>query len=55
MQISFLEYEEETSDRPVEPFVQEMKTLPGRRAWKPKVENLNMQIINDNNFVQLNK
>ena len=23
--------------------------------WKPKVENLNVQIINHNNFVQLNK
>ena len=33
----------------------EVKTLGGRRAWKSKVENLNMQIINDNNFVQLNK
>ena len=27
----------------------------GRKALKPKVENLNVQIINDNNFVQLNK
>ena len=26
-----------------------------RKAWKLKVENLNVQIINDNNFVQLNK
>ena len=32
-----------------------MKTLVRRRKWKPKVENLNMQIINDNNFLQLNK
>ena len=27
----------------------------GRKAWKSNVENLNMQFINDNNFVQLNK
>ena len=47
--------EEETGDRPVEPVDQEVKTSVGRKAWKPKVENLNMQIINDNNFVQLNK
>ena len=32
-----------------------MKTSTGRKAWKPKVENLKMQIINDKNFVQLNK
>ena len=30
-------------------------TIGGRKAWRPKVENLNMQIINDKNFVQLNK
>ena len=30
-------------------------TVVGRKAWKPKVENLNVQIINDNNFFQLNK
>ena len=27
----------------------------GRKAWKLKVENLNVQVINDNNFAQLNK
>ena len=30
-------------------------TSARQKAWKPKVENLNMKIINDNNFVQLNK
>ena len=30
-------------------------TTVGRKAWKPKVENLNVKITNDNNFVQLNK
>ena len=30
-------------------------TVARRKTWKSKVENLNMQIINDNNFVQLNK
>ena len=30
-------------------------TIEGRKAWKTKVENLNVQIINDNSFVQLNK
>ena len=44
-----------TGDRLVELIVQEAKNLARRREWKPKVENLNMQIINDNNFVQLNK
>ena len=51
LQISSSKLEEETSDRLVEQAVQEVKTLIGRRAWKPNVENLNMQIINDNNFV----
>lgn len=32
-----------------------MKTSAGRKTWKPKVENLNMKIINENNFVHLNK
>ena len=30
-------------------------TTAKRKAWKPKVENLNVQIINETNFVQLNK
>ena len=55
LQISSSKFEEETSDRPVEAVDQEAKTSVGCKAWKPKVENLNMQIINDNNFVQLNK
>ena len=32
LQISSLKFEEETSDRPVEPVVQEVKTSVGRRA-----------------------
>ena len=51
LQISSSESEEETSGRPIESDVHEVKTLVGRRAWKPKVENLNMKIINDSNFV----
>ena len=42
--------EDETSDRLVEQVIRVAKTLAGRRVRKPKVENLNMQIVNDNNF-----
>ena len=35
--------------------MQEEKTTTCRKAWKPKVENLDVKIINDNNFFQLNK
>ena len=55
LKISSSKSKEETGDRPVEPVDQEEKTSAGRKAWKPKVENLNIQIINDNSFVQLNK
>ena len=34
---------------------QEAKTSTRHKSWKQEVENRNMQIINDNNFVQLNK
>lgn len=46
---------EEIGDRPTKPADQEAKTLARQKSWKPKVENLNMQIINDNSFLQLNK
>ena len=51
LQISSSNSKEQTDDRLVELVDQEAKTSAGRKAWKPKVENLNMQIINDNNFV----
>ena len=38
-------------NRLVELAVQEANTAIGRKSWKPKVENLNVQIINENNFV----
>ena len=47
---SSFELDEEIGDRPVQQVAQEAKTPVGRKAWKPKVENLNVQIINDNNF-----
>ena len=52
---SSFESDEEIGDILVQQATQEVKTPIGRKAWKPKVENLNVQIINDNNFVQLNK
>ena len=55
MQISSLEFEEETGDKLVDPTNQEAKNSTRRKAWKTKVENINMQIINDNNFLQLDK
>ena len=42
LQISSSESKEETGDKLVEPIDQEAKTLAGRKAWNPKVENLNM-------------
>ena len=55
LQISSSESKEEIGYRHVEVANQEANTLVGRKAWKPKVENLNMQIVNHNNFVRLNK
>ena len=56
LQISSFDLEEEeTSSKLVQQDVREAKSSIGRKAWKPKIENLNMKIINDNNFVQLNK
>ena len=55
LQISSSHSKEETGGRLIQHTVQEVKNSTGRRAWRPKVDNLNMQIINDNNFVQLNK
>ena len=44
-------FDDEVEDKIVVQDVQECRTLARKRAWKPKVENLNMKIINDNNFV----
>ena len=52
---SSLESDVETGDRPAQQALQDAMTATGRKAWKPKVENLNIQIINDNNFMQSNK
>ena len=47
------ESEDETKDKPVVVNVLEGRKIAGKKAWKPKV--VKMQIINDENFVQLNK
>ena len=49
------ESNEDIGNRSIQQRAQDAMTTGGRKAWKPKVENLNMKIINDNNFVQLNK
>lgn len=46
---------EEEGDRPIEQEGGEAGKTTRNKPWKPKVENLNMQIINENNFIQLNK
>ena len=47
--------DEETQDRPIEEVVREVMTTTRKKPQKSKVENLNIQIINDDNFVHLNK
>ena len=49
------ELDEETGDRPVQQVVQDAMIAARRKAWKPKVENINVKIINDKNIMQLNK
>ena len=48
---SSFESKEEIGNRLVEQATQEVKIVVGKKAWIPKVENLNIQIINDNNFL----
>lgn len=35
--------------------VDEARSSTGRKIWKQKVENINMEIINDDSFDKLNK
>ena len=42
---------DETDYRPVVQNAQEGRTIVGKKAWKLKVENLNIKIIDDDNFV----
>ena len=39
--------DEDIGNRPIQQGAQDALITRGRKAWKPKVENLNMQIIND--------
>ena len=56
MQVSSYESsEDDDEDKPIEQDAQEARTTISKKAGKPKVENMNMQIINDDKFVQLNK
>ena len=46
---------QETKEKLVEWVVGEGRTSNGKKVLKSKVENVNMQIINNDNFVNLNK
>ena len=42
---------DDAEEKPIEQDVQEGRTTIGNKSWKSKVENLNVQIVNDDNFV----
>lgn len=43
--------DDDDEDKPIEKDVQEAKTTTDKKVWKLKLENLNMKIINVDNFV----
>lgn len=47
--------EEEAEDKSIEKMTKKFKTTLGEKPWKPKVENLDVQIIENKDFVQLKK
>ena len=49
------ELDEDNGEKVVEQVFTKGKTYEGKKVWKPKVNNLNVQIIEKDNFVQLNK
>ena len=46
---------EDTKEKAMEKVVGDGRTSTSKKEWKNKVENLNMQIIENDSFVQLNK